>query len=271
MTGRLAGFYDDFSRALVSADPAARPEGLSGTASHRFAIYRNNVHRGLCDALAAAYPTVAKLVGEAFFTGMATTYITAERQRPRSLALYGDGFAAFVDGHAAAISALPYLGDLARLERARLEALHAEDAPALSASHLAGMEQGLERLTLRPHPATRLVLSGHPIHAIWQAQNAHNTRSGEDRPAGSGKIVYQGEAVLVTRPVFQVQMRTISPGDVRFCQALFEQGAPLEEACPLALAHDPEFDVTRCFADLLLCGAFDARPITGISHELSID
>ncbi|MBP0650496.1 putative DNA-binding domain-containing protein, partial [Mycobacterium tuberculosis] len=56
--------------ALVAPDRPV-PAGLEGRdgrpAGRRFAVYRNNVVVSLIDALAARFPVVAMLVGDAFF------------------------------------------------------------------------------------------------------------------------------------------------------------------------------------------------------------
>lgn len=62
----LKAFYDGFSDALMASERDVVPSSVADGYAHRFAIYRNNVHRGLYDALGAAYPTVRKLVGDGF-------------------------------------------------------------------------------------------------------------------------------------------------------------------------------------------------------------
>lgn len=249
----LKAFYDGFSDALRHPDPTALPQGMEDRAAHRFAIYRNNVHRGLYDALGAAYPTVRKLVGEGFFDKLAQGFVQGEANRPGSLALYGDGFADFLDGHAV-IDRLPYVGDIARLERARLEVSNARDAQPLMANALAGIEGQLEHMMLLAHPACRLVRSSHPIFAIWQAQN-----NAPDATGNKVSIVQRPEAVLIARPAMQVEMRFLSPGQAAFVAGLVEEGLCLAQACAKAIQADPNFDVTQSFAELLMAGAFDAR------------
>ncbi|MEQ8391874.1 MAG: DNA-binding domain-containing protein [Thalassospira sp.] len=255
----LKAFYDGFSQAVQSLAPNSYPKELAADNTHRFAIYRNNVHRGLCDALAAAYPTVEKLVGDTFFRALARQFVSTETTRPGSLALYGDGFSEFIAAHEA-VASLPYLADIARLERTRLETLNAKDAEPLSASHLAGYDDVLGAMQLHAHPACRLVVSDHPILSIWNAQNV------SDSPKN---IIAQGETVLITRPSMDVKMKLLTGGQAAFCAAILNNGCDIETACDIALAADDGFDVTRGFADLLVCGAFDARFITdaGVRHD----
>ena len=58
-----------FSAAVLDSQQPC-PRGLVSRNGHiesRFAVYRNNVQRGLINALAFSYPVVARLVGEYFF------------------------------------------------------------------------------------------------------------------------------------------------------------------------------------------------------------
>src|SRR5262245_40379998 len=48
------------------------------SAAGRLAIYRNHVRISLTGALAATYPVVQRLVGEAFFAGAARTYVVQQ-------------------------------------------------------------------------------------------------------------------------------------------------------------------------------------------------
>lgn len=248
----LDAFYAGFSKALTDRDPLARPSGLDDVGQRRFAIYRNNVHRGLSDALAAAYPTVTKLVGEGFFAGLAQEFVVAEGVRPGSLALYGAGFADFLAKHDVA-KRLPYLADIARLERARLISLNAADAEPLGAQHLAGKEDQLAFMRFAAHPACQMIASDHPIFAIWQVQNPIDDVAGE-----RAKIIQRAEAVLITRPLMEVAIGYLTPAQTIFAKALLVEKLDLEAACERAAAVDADFDVTRSFADLLIAGAFVA-------------
>lgn len=240
------GFQAEFSRALMAADPSARPMGLDPTMEGRFAIYRNNVHRGLGDALIAAYPVVAKLVGEDFFRAMAQGFFRAEPTRTGSLALYGAGFAEFIDGFDAAAS-LPYLSDMARLERARLEVLHEADEMVLDANSLAAFGGDLAACRFVARSACWLVNSAFPIHAIWMRQQVGST---QPEP-----IVQQAENILITRPGMTVRQIVLDDGGAVFARCLLD-GMTVADGYEAAIKCDPQFDVTSAFAQLIAAGAF---------------
>ncbi|WP_085585966.1 DNA-binding domain-containing protein [Thalassospira mesophila] len=243
-----AGFHRAFANALMDENPAAFPAGFDPQASRRFAIYRNNVHRGLQEALAAAYPVVKTLVGEGFFYAIAAQYMRAEGKRTPSLALYGKGFARFLAQHEA-IAPVPYIPDVARLERAWLEALHEADAPVTGATDLAGMENRLAALHFTAHPAARLIVSDFPIVSLWRANQPGVEKS------GSVAIPDRAETALITRPHFKVQTVMLDAGACVFARALLA-GMSVGAAYEGAVAQDPAFDVTPVFAQLLASGMF---------------
>jgi hypothetical protein len=240
-------FRARFAAALLARPPQACPPELDARAARRFAIHRNNVHRALGDALAAAYPAVHRLVGDAFFRAAAREYFADNPQREASLALCGAGFADFLAAFAPA-AALPYLADVARVERAWLEAGHAGDAPMLDPATLARECDALTGLRLTAHPATRLVSSRHPAVSLWR----HNT---SDAPAAPLILEANAEHALITRPRFEVRITALEPAAAAFAGALL-RGERADAAYAAATDVERAFDVTAGFALLLEAGAF---------------
>lgn len=238
-----------FAAALLAHDPGASPDWLDGVAARRFAIHRNNVHRALGEALGAAYPAVRRLVGERFLRAAAREYFAHSPQHDASLALCGAGFADFLAAFAPAAT-LPYLADVARLERGWLETCHAADAPALDAADLARHRHALAELRLAAHPATRLIPSTHPIVSLWR----HNTA---DTPPAALTLHACAEHALITRPCFEVRVAVLDPAASAFAGALL-RGETAGAACAAAAHIDVAFDVTASFALLITAGAFTA-------------
>ena len=125
--------HDVFASALLSPDESC-PQGLfsynGADPASRFAVYRNNVHSSLINALAAGYPVTLQLVGDEFFRAMAGVYVQGFPPTSALINEYGGDLADFIQGFAPAAS-VPYLADVARLERLRVRAYHAADAVAL--------------------------------------------------------------------------------------------------------------------------------------------
>lgn len=244
MTGQ-SGYYDIFARALRARRPDA-PTAFSGRNVERFSIYRNNVHRAYIDALADAYPVVARLVGDSFFEAMAKEYYLAAPQPAVSLALYGAGLADFIEDFPPAQS-LPYLADVARLERAWLEAYNAADAPPLDPATLAAFGDSLPTLCFVGHPACRLLSSSHPVLSIWRANRQDST--------GPATIPAVGETALVARPLWDVTVYPLTRDNACFARCLLD-GHTVGDAYEAAAAQNPDFDVTAAFGWLLSAGVF---------------
>jgi Putative DNA-binding domain len=225
-----------FARGLL--DPAAAvPPGVSAGSPRRYAVYRNNVTVGLVRALEANFPAVRRLLGEAYFAGLARAFTRAHPPRSPLLFQYGEGLAGY-----------PYLADVARLERLWLGAWHAADQPVLTAADLAHLNgEYLPGLRLAPHPALGLLASPHAVHAIFTV----------NRDGGSGIVTepFRRQCVLVTRPGLTVETRLITPAQHGFLSAL-AGGATLADAATEGLASDKVFDVAAAIALLLEAGAF---------------
>lgn len=246
----------DWAAALL--DPMRHcPPGLhvwnASDPALRLAVYRNNVLASLVDGLAASFPVVQALVGEAFFRAMAAVFVRSAPPRSPVLTQYGDGFAGFISSFTPA-GALPYLPDIARLEHARIQAFHAADAPVLAAadaSSAMGHGEHTGALRLVCHPALQLVRSAYPVAALWAAHQ-------DDAAVALGDIdLSQAETALVLRPALTVQIIALAPGDAAFAGALWRQ-ADLASAAADATQADPEFDLAASLRLLLVHGALTA-------------
>jgi hypothetical protein len=239
-----ATWQAEFADALLATDAA--PAWLAPADAARFPVYRNNVFHGLTEALGEAYPAVRRLVGDDFFRAMAARFVQVAPPRARSLVLYGDGFAAFTADFPPA-AGLPYLPDVARLERAWLESLHAADAAPLDPTALALLGESLASARFVAHPATRLVESLFPIVSIWQA-------SRDDTRAGPIDIVDRPEAALVCRARDTVTVRALAAAPAAFAAGLLSG----QDGATAATAAGNGLDVADTFRCLLADGAFSA-------------
>ncbi|MGC2780018.1 MAG: DNA-binding domain-containing protein [Bradyrhizobium sp.] len=255
----LAERLGSFARALLDPEQPV-PLGLVGpdgrSSRRRFGVYRNNVVVGLTATLKDAYPAVHRIVGSEFFQAMARRYVGFELPRSPILLDYSAGFAAFIRGFAPA-AALPYLADVARIERAWTEAYHAAEAePVTPAAFAAIVPADLPGLRLRFHPSLRLVGSPFPVLTIWQMNAAGAIPGPVALDAG-------GEAVLIVRPDADVVVRSIPAGSLAFVEALFA-GRSILTALEDALRADVRFDLAGTLHDLIHSGAvigFDLAPM----------
>ena len=244
-----------FAAALLDPD-APTPEGLtgpgSGRADKRFAVYRNNVNVSLVKALGDIFPTVQRLVGEEFFRAMALIFIRRHPPTSPLLFTYGAGFADFLEGFPP-VAKLPYLPDVARLERLWLDSWHSADAPVLEGQALAAIApEDLPAIRFVPHPATRLIRSDHAVVSIIARDRSRESLSGLDpsRP----------ESGLITRPRYDVELRHLPPGGHAFLSALIAD-ATLGEAAGAAMEADATAELPGLIGFTLASGAFAAiRP-----------
>jgi hypothetical protein len=212
----------------------------------RFAVYRNNVFVGLVRALEKVFPVTRRLVGDAFFAGMARAYAAAERPRSPLLFRYGDTFPDFVAAFGPA-RGLSYLPDVARLDYCWLAAYHARDAVPLAASALASVPpMRLGEVRLAAHPAASLLASPHPVGSIWAAHQHEAVP-----PIDLGKA----ETVLLARPGLTVGVHVLPAGDAAFAHRLLA-GATLAEAAAAGAAHEG-FDFGSALVGLTTLGAFE--------------
>ncbi|RXG99251.1 DNA-binding domain-containing protein [Bradyrhizobium zhanjiangense] len=243
-------FAAAFARGLL--DPArsapaivAGPNGKA--AGKRYAVYRNNVTMSLISALAAIYPAVQRITGPDFFRAMARFHIRSSPPTSPLLFEYGREFADFIARYEYA-QTMPWLADVARIERAWLDAYHARDAAPLSPAGLAAVAtERLADLVFIPHPALRIVRSSFSAVTVFAANrdSAPVARIDASTP----------EDALITRPELDVIVRRLPPGGAVFAERL-ASGEPLGGAAASALDACPDFDLAFNITGLIEAGAF---------------
>lgn len=262
----LSDRLNTFGAAALNAR-LPMPDGLVGPdgrpSPRRFAVYRNNVVVGLVQALRAAYPVVHRLVGDDFFRAMASYFVRRDPPASPILLQYGEDFPDFLAifppvGH------LPWLPDVARLERARLLAFHAADATALRPEALARVVPGdFGNQVLRLHPSVQVLTSRFAARTIWQANLSPAEPPVLDPAAG-------GEDTLIVRPEAEVLALPLPPGGAAFVRALLA-GRKVMAAALEGIAVTPRFDMAAALALLLSSGAIvdlDPTPEEGKTHVL---
>lgn len=236
-----------FAEALL-APQAACPEGVFSSngaePASRFAVYRNNVHSALINALAAAYPVARQLVGDEFFRAMAGLYAQAHPPTSPLISEYGGTFADFIQGFEPAWS-VPYLADVARLERLRVRAYHAADCLVLDQHSVLRQLQGcaqLGQLRVGLHPSLATLESSYAVVSVWAAHQADG--------AIASLNPWHAQGGLVLRQGLVVKVFAIDRGSVTFINRL-NQGAGLEMAIADALQASDEFDLHLCLTLLI--------------------
>ena len=257
MPARLLGrLQSDFAEAVLGGDGrafASRLSGEPGLAQRRLALYRDAILANRAGALRAAFPVVARLVGDAFFDEAARSYGEEAPPACADLNRHGGTFPAFLAAYPHA-AGLPWLADVARLEWAWQESLAAAEAPDLDFAALALVPESEQaRLRFRLHPGVRLVRSAWPVLSIWEA-NQPDRDGTPDRDEG-------GDAVIVWRQAQRVRLARLTPAEAAFVDDL-ARGVALGDVAGAGDGWDFSTTLTRLAAHGMLCGLLAGDPAT---------
>lgn len=162
----------------------------------RVAVYRNNRAVALADALSRSFPAVRTLVGTKFLRAAAVEFSRHHPPRDPVLALYGGEFPDFLAGFGP-LETLPYIAEVARLDRAWTEAQFASDDGLYDPLPEPGTPLVLG-------PRTRLVGLNWPVHDLWQV-------SRQSLPPPTDQLAPRSEQVLVWRSAEGMESEILSP------------------------------------------------------------
>ena len=252
--GSLARFQDRIARALLGEVDCDLTIDEAAVVHHpAFAVYRNGVMKSAIDALQGNYPAVVRLVGEEWFRAAAAVHVRASPPRCPVLVAYGADFADFLACFEPAAE-LPYLCEVARLDRMWTEAHIGEDAVTLDAACIvAASPEQLAQMVLRPHPCARWAwFPTAPIYSLWS-----RNRGAED---ALDELDWIGEGVLIGRPTQDVRWQPLDQAGCAFldrCAA----GDALASATGAALDIDPHADLALLMSKLLTAGALSAPSV----------
>ncbi|MGV6817893.1 MAG: HvfC/BufC family peptide modification chaperone [Thiotrichales bacterium] len=215
--------------ALVTGETDAegylRDKGeLSG--EERINIYRSSFQGIQVDAMAAIYPVVQALTGEAFFRAMAKKYLQQYPSRSGDLHQIGEQFPAFIKTFPPAVS-LPYLADTGTLEWAWHRCFHAADRQNFDFAAFSACAAQPE-VIFHLSPDVHFLQSDFPVHRIWEANQAENNRE-IDLDAEPGP-----HYLLIDRTDYRVSITSINGEQFNFLQSV-GAGQPLKM---LGQSHD---------------------------------
>jgi hypothetical protein len=148
----------------ASLDPAAR-----------VAVYQGMYFWRLHDVLREDFPKFAEALGDRF-EGVARAYLARHPSENPSVRHFGVHLAAFLETDSTSRE-LPWLADLVRLERARVDAFDALDAEPVRATDLAAVApEDWADLRFTPAPSLRLVDAAWPVQEVWSAPTERPAR-----------------------------------------------------------------------------------------------
>jgi hypothetical protein len=247
---RLFELQRAVQRSILTGDPKhaamlVTADGLDPAA--RLRIHQHHLTITLTEALRAVYPVVHRLVGGRFFEHMAEEFCRAHPPTSPRLFEYGGAFAGFIEIHPRC-RGVPYLADVARLEWAAAEALHAIDAvtaPTCNASIADALRHAPHELILIVSPSLRFVESPWPVDLIW-------TRHQPEHPDPGHIDLNSADParLMVSRWDDTLVIERMASGDFAFRRALAD-GDKLIAAAERAFAADDAFDLPAAIRGLL--------------------
>jgi hypothetical protein len=241
----LARFQDAFAAALSGEADALAPWLEAG---ERLSVYRNTVAKGLAEALADQFPSVARVVGPEWLGAAARAFAAAHPPARPCLMDFGAAFPDWLAGFAPA-AGLPFLTALARIDWARREALFAPDtAPAPPEAFAALAPGDWTEVAADLHPSAQLLTFDRGVASLWIALQA-------DAAPAEAELGAEAEALLVLRPDQTLAWRRLTPGEQAFLAAC-QAGLSLAEAGAAALAAQADLRLAESFAELIALGAF---------------
>jgi len=255
-----------FARAVMTPESGAEPIGSRHAASlltrgpqllplERLEVYRRAYHARLIECLLDDYPALAWALGENAFEALCRAYIAKHPSTGPNLNSFGRSMAEFCLLEAQDIG-VPrgFAGDMASLEWAMVEVIHAPSAEPLTPTGLA--EVPIERWAgarLVATTAFRLLRFDYPVNVYFQAFRDGRTPTIPE-PARSAAAVYRSGPTLWRMDLTQAAyalLKAIASGQT-LSTSLDEAVAGLSDLSPDAAARR----VMSWFRDWVASGLF---------------
>jgi hypothetical protein len=220
-------------------------------AARRIDVYRRGYVERLIECLTDDYPAVAHAIGPDDFRALCLDFIETQPPRSSSLNSYGAPFAAFCATWPAPFAACA--SELARLEWAIVDAIHAAADLVLDAAALGGI--GVEdwaRACLVPSPALRVLATAYPVHRHYRAFLAGENPSLPEFEPSMVAVSRRGDDVwrVGVAPRFAPLLRQLVAG--------LPLASALDAMSPADLGAAGTAELQRVLSEWVACGFFAA-------------
>jgi hypothetical protein len=206
-------------------------------AVQRLDIYANMYFWRLLDILRGDFSAVAAAVGDDAFHNLVTDYLLACPSQHPSVRNVGARLADFVARQPIAAER-PWLAELARLERTRIELFDGPDAESLTLDELrTRAPEEFVTLPLPLVPSLVFLDVGHAVDDVWRA--AENEQPIEAPAAGARTLlVWRQDVTVYHRPLEPLEraalLRARDGGSFGVVCDLVSESMPVDEAGPAA-------------------------------------
>jgi hypothetical protein len=200
----------------------------SGSVAERWHVYAHGYLARLVEALELEYAALARILGPDAFGALVARYLAVFPPRSFDLSGAGDRLPRLLEFDALSAE-LPFLADLARLERAAAVAFTAAAAEPLAWEAFRGLApDAAASLRLRLAPGVVLVESEWPIADLWRC------RLGEDDEDVSIPLEERPQRVLVWRTGGRVRVAALPEIEAALVAAAGGGDASLEDLAALS-------------------------------------
>ncbi len=205
------------AEADASAKDVARfvTPGPRMTADERFAIYRAGYRSRLVECLLDDYPVVAAVMGETPFEALCLAYIDRHPSTSPNLNGFGRHMAAFCrEAVSLAGQDVPrvLLEELATLEWALVEVLHAECPPALDVAALQTMPpEAWADATFIKSDALRVFHFTYPVNSVFIAHRTEGVVGEIPAPSPNVLAVYRKDTQLWRMALTPARVNVLTP------------------------------------------------------------
>ncbi len=238
MVSAITGAHADAQVKDVERNITAGPRM---SASERFEIYRSGYHARLAECLLDDYPVLAATLGEAQFEALCRAYVDRHPSASPNLNGFGRHMASFcreVQFEGAPCRSFDglriFASELAALEWALVEVLHAETSPPLEVAALQALApEAWARARFIKSEALRLFRFEYPVNAVFIANRIDDVVPDVPAPSPNGVAVYRRDMQLWRMDLTPAMMGVVAP---------LVEGKSLGEALAAieAEATDPE-------------------------------
>jgi hypothetical protein len=257
-----------FLAALRAAQPEGLPPGARGLRARAteplagLRAYRANAQAAAERSLSAAYPVLARLIGEEAMAALARDLWRVDPPVKGDLAWFGGGLAGWL-ADLEAFTDLPYLSDVARLEWAMHSAQVVAD-PSDAALDLQALAGDPDTLQVHFVAGSAALVSAWPVLRLWQAHQTKGDVDPDLTEARAALAAGEGDIAWVWRRGHRVDVAALSVAENEWHRRLLagESLGPALSAMPGPhLDFSFEHWLTRALREGWLAGFAGAVPI----------
>lgn len=215
--GAISGVGADADDQAITRYVTAGPR-LS--AAERFDIYRSGYHARLIECLLDDYPVLAAMLdrdGDGQFAALCRAYVDRHPSASPNLNGFGRHMASFcrevaLEAFPGFAAVGPFASDLAALEWALVEVLHAETAPPLDIAALQALPpESWASARFIASDALRLLRFAYPVNAVFIANRIDEIVPEVPAPSPNAVAVYRKDMQLWRMDLTPAMMAVVEP------------------------------------------------------------